>query len=1229
MEQAVKDQPNHFSVMRRCLTVRSLTPFLALFLLPLLCYGAPKKAPAGRALATPAAVPADVPSGFFPGLIHYFAGTGSGNGTYSDGSIPTQVPLLPVSAVTDSKGNVYIASFTAFYMVYAGGAIPAALANVTTNATPAVTPVAGRIYQIAGLPNSGQCGACEGMPFSVVGFASVYGVAIDSQDNLYYSDSENGSTAIYADVVRKVDAATSNVNTVAGQWGVNSTAGALGDGGLATSATLYYPTDIKLDQWGNLYIDDNFNGLVRVVYSGSQPPPLLAAEGITVGPSQQGYIYTVAGGQPQVYCSATGMCGDGDPATSASVLFYYELSIAVDPAGDLFIADATPDATTGAPDPYIRVVYAGGAVPPLLNLYLNPNGGNSQPPAAGYIYPATGYNASPQFSQCPAPGCGDGGIAGSVQFGVNPSSSVQLSITVDSGNNLYVADEWAFAVRKIDSTGYASTIAGIDDPMQTPPMTIPVPDGGPAVGTFLNNPANISFDSVNNLYIVDTDLLWQVAPLQPQTITFPTLANVTYGTAPIALKATASSGLAVQYTVSSTPSGIATLNGSDLTINGAGNVSVTASQPGNTTYAAAVPVTDSFTVAQAPLTVTANPASKVYGSPNPAFSATITGFVNGDTAQTPGAISGTPGFSTTATTTSPQGTYPIVPSLGTLTSANYTFPPANFINGTLTVTGNVPQTISFAPFSPATVPYGQAPITLSATATSGGPVSFVYVSGPGQLSGPNGSTLTITGAGSIVVKAIQNGYLQYEAATPVTQTLIVSPAVLTVSGPTVTTTYGITLDSTTFPAAAITGFVGADTPSSILTGSAQYTIPSATPNAGTYSIQVSLGTLALVPAAAPNYVFATPVNGTLIVNQATQVINFNPIPAGQTYGQFVALTAAATSGLPVTFNATGPTIFYNNSNNILELNGVGTVMVTASQAGNGNYLAAPPVIQTINVAPAPLNVTAKPFSREQGAPNPTFTYMIGCPPPLPGCFALNDTDIPSVITGVPDLTTTATDASPPGTYPIVISQGTLAAPNYTFVYDNSTLTVTPPGSFTITANPSSLTITRGFNAQSTITITPNNFYQGTVTLSCGQLPANVSCLVSPPTYTFTGATANGSEGFPAQGTITINTAAGTTVGAVANRNSNLTQAGILIPGALFGLLLLFLRRRTAKWLGAARACILLLFGLSLFSLISCGGSSSFVTAAPGTITLSITGSGTTPSGSGSVTASAPLTVVIQ
>jgi hypothetical protein len=80
------------------------------------------------------------------------------------------------------------------------------------------------------------------------------------------------------------------------------------------------------------------------------------------------------------------------------------------------------------------------------------------------------------------------------------------------------------------------------------------------------------------------------------------------------------------------------------------------------------------------LTVTANNASRAVGAANPTFTASYSGFVNGDTAAVLGG--GSPSLTTTATVSSPAGTYPIMVTQGTLSAANYAF---NFVNGTLSV----------------------------------------------------------------------------------------------------------------------------------------------------------------------------------------------------------------------------------------------------------------------------------------------------------------------------------------------------------------------------------------------------------------------------------------------------------------------------------------------------------------------------------------------------------------
>ena len=94
----------------------------------------------------------------------------------------------------------------------------------------------------------------------------------------------------------------------------------------------------------------------------------------------------------------------------------------------------------------------------------------------------------------------------------------------------------------------------------------------------------------------DSNTNYQVSPVgtQSQSITFPVVPNKTFGVdGPFNLLATASSGLAVSYTVFSGP---ATVSGSLVTLTGAGTVSIRASQAGNNTFAPAPPVSQTFTV---------------------------------------------------------------------------------------------------------------------------------------------------------------------------------------------------------------------------------------------------------------------------------------------------------------------------------------------------------------------------------------------------------------------------------------------------------------------------------------------------------------------------------------------------------------------------------------------------------------------------------------------------------
>jgi sugar lactone lactonase YvrE len=148
-------------------------------------------------------------------------------------------------------------------------------------------------------------------------------------------------------------------------------------------------------------------------------------------------------------------------------------------------------------------------------------------------------------------------------------------------------------------------------------------------------------------------------------------------------------------------------------------------------------VNGTLTVDKAILIVTPNSQSIVAGSVLPSFSATITGFTNGDT-QT--VVTGLPALTTTATSSSPAGSYPIAATLGTLAAANYSF---TFGAGTLTITPANNPGVGFTGRARAgTQPIVGATVQLYAAGTSGN-------GSPGTLLLTNNLTTDAAGAFSV------------------------------------------------------------------------------------------------------------------------------------------------------------------------------------------------------------------------------------------------------------------------------------------------------------------------------------------------------------------------------------------------------------------------------------------------------------------------------------------------
>lgn len=205
-----------------------------------------------------------------------------------------------------------------------------------------------------------------------------------------------------------------------------------------------------------------------------------------------------------------------------------------------------------------------------------------------------------------------------------------------------------------------------------------------------------------------------------------------------------------------------------------------------------------ITVIKHILTITPNDATRLYGAANPAFAVTIGGFVNGDTLATAG-VTGSPACSTSATATSPVGTYGITCTLGTLASPTYSM---QFVGGHLAVTP-APLTVVIANL---TRPYHSSNLAFTAALTgllNGDSVNVIY-STTVTFASPTGTypinaSIDPAGRGSNYLATVTPGTLTITRA-PTTLVFISSPFAAYGSVP-----LSATLSETLNPGTAIGG----------------------------------------------------------------------------------------------------------------------------------------------------------------------------------------------------------------------------------------------------------------------------------------------------------------------------------------------------------------------------------------------------------------------------------------
>ena len=936
-------------------------------------------------------------------------------GVFTPGTVNTVVSALdaPTAVTVDPAGNAYI---------------------LDTGATP-------------GSGNLLFLPAAGGTPFPIIpggsGLLTSSAITIDSTGNYFITDAVHGTvsrfgvngslntsyvtglntpTSIYVDGFDNLFIAqagsTHNVIEVYAGGGSRIIAGSgnnvSADGVLATTASFVSPGGLVLDASGILYIADTGGHLVYAV-------------------DKFGIIHEIAGNGT----TTTTVAGQ---ATGTAIIA--PSSLAFDAAGDLYIADATAN-----------LVYT-------VFVSTTSNGSN----IATTLGTGTAGNS------------GDGGLANLAQIN-NP-----LSIAVEGNSDLFEVDNGNSSVREItypnptlafgtimvgqSSSVLQQTLSNFGSAPFTLNGAITTSDTHftidpntttcgntiiagstcnlgfiftPTTSGLVTGTVSIISNAYNSpLVLTLTGTGKVISPLQftlpAETEVygqpFSQTINITNGVPAPTGTITFSLGARTLCTITATlgPSTTCSALNSGFAV---GTYGLTFTYSGDTNY---LPATGSvpLTVTPASLIVAVNNISRLYGAPNPTLTGTLTGVVSGDTVLV--------AYSSTATTTSPVGNYPITATLSTAGATSLSNYSVTNTPGTLTVT-QVPITVTVLSQSRQ---YGQSNPTFNSTTLgvlNGNTVSGGTVNTDVLTIAYSSLATTTSPAGTYPINATVTGTNVGDyAITVVSGMLTVTQATLTITVGNATRTYGAANPAF---GSTVSGALNGDT--FINTYSTTATVAS---SVGSYPINDTLGG----PAAANYTIQVTP--GTLTITQTSVTVTVAANNATRNYGASDPVFTSTVSGA---LNGDTFTITYATTDTPVSPVGTYTIVPTVSGAAAANYSTITTSNGTLTITPAILIVTANNVSRVYDTANPNFSGTTA------GLFNSD--------TVVTTFTSPAVLNSPVGAYPIIPAVSGAALSNYSVKLVN--------GSLTITQSQSALVI--NVNNATRLYGAPNPTFSGTVT----------------------------------------------------------------------------------------------------------------------------------------------------
>ncbi|PYT29167.1 MAG: hypothetical protein DMG57_12600 [Acidobacteria bacterium] len=341
----------------------------------------------------------------------------------------------PETLAFDGAGNLYI------------GDISGSVHRITPS---------GKMITIAG---PGVPGFSADGENGTIQLGSPLGVAADALGSVYIADTSRNR------VLKLTSAGTFTIFAGTG------TAGSAGDGGPASASQINQPYALTVDRLGNVYIGEYGGARVRKVTPG-------------------GTISSVAGN------GRFGTRGDGGPATSAEIA---DMGIAIDPTGNLYIADGVSLVRKVSRDGMISTVAGGGTatqdgVPATTVFLFHPAAVAVD--AAGDLYIPEGNvvrKVTPDGIIHTVAGTGTTGyLLGPGRNAASSQLGYPSGVVLDAAGNLYIADLKNSVVRKVDAQGKISVF-----------VSAPIGDGGSATAASLIGPTAVALDAHGNMYVND------------------------------------------------------------------------------------------------------------------------------------------------------------------------------------------------------------------------------------------------------------------------------------------------------------------------------------------------------------------------------------------------------------------------------------------------------------------------------------------------------------------------------------------------------------------------------------------------------------------------------------------------------------------------------------------------------------------------------------------------------